>query len=77
MSKVFKPLSEVAQRALDFIIAEDRPLTLLDIQDAGIPATASHLTSLVNRGFIGAEKVTKEVQVMSKRTINVYSPIND
>ena len=63
----------MAQTVLDFVLASDRPLTLADIQDAGIAANASHLTALVNRGLIGAEKVMKEIQTVSKREVNVYS----
>lgn len=79
MAKTFAPLTEVAQAIYDLMVAEGRPLTLVEVRELGIEnANSAHFTALRNRNLIVADDIEKEVVTVAKRTVKLYSlPASD
>ncbi len=71
-----RPLSEIAQKALDFLKNAEKPMTLQEIKDGlNENVNASQLGALVNRGLVNAEKVVIEVPTVAKRKVNAYMAV--
>ena len=70
------PLSEGAKTVLK-ALKENGTMTLAEMKEKGFNANSSHFTALENRGLIKSVKVTKEVPVMTKRTVNEYTFVAD
>lgn len=67
-----KPLSTKALEVLKVLGAGEA--TVAELKDKGLDGlNSAHLTALVNRGFVEAEKVTVEVPTVVKRKVNKYS----
>lgn len=72
-NKKLAPLSPKAKEILS-TLKEKGSMTLQELKETGIEdINPSHLTALGNRGLVSAEKVEKEVQVVTKRKVNVYT----
>lgn len=66
-----KVLSALSLQALEVLKGGDA--TANEIKDKGLEnLNSAHLTALVNRGLIEAEKVTVEVPTIVKRKVNKY-----
>lgn len=66
-----KPLSGMSLKALEVLSGGDA--TANEIKEKGLEnLNSAHLTALVNRGLIEAEKVTVEVPTIVKRKVNKY-----
>lgn len=70
--KRLNPLSEVAQKVLDVVLAADAPMTLAEIKKTVPEANAAHLVALRNRGFVGSELTEIEQMKLVKSKVNVY-----
>lgn len=67
-----KPLSAKALEVLKVLGTGEA--TVAELKDKGLEGlNSAHLTALVNRGFVAAEKVTVEVPTVVKRKVNKYS----
>ena len=73
MAKKERALSEKALEIFEVLRTSETPMTLADIKVLVPDANSSHLTALVNRDKVAAEKVEKEVVTVTKRTVNLYS----
>lgn len=66
-----KPLSTMSLKVLQSLA--DSEATVAELKEAGLEGlNSAHLTALVNRGFVEAEKVTVEVPTIVKRKVNRY-----
>lgn len=66
-----KPLSGMSLKALEVLRKGDA--TANELKEQGLEGlNSAHLTALVNRGYITAEKVTVEVPTIVKRKVNKY-----
>jgi len=67
-----KVLSPKSLQALQ--ILREGTFTMSDLVEKGVESlNSAHLTALVNRGLITAEKVVIEVPTIVKRKVNAYS----
>ena len=66
-----KPLSQKSTEALLALKGATEPTLMSDLGIEGI--NSAHLTALVNRGLVEAEKVTVEVPTTVKRKVNAYA----
>lgn len=65
-----KELSEIAVAALNFIRESDHPVTIKEMNEAGIAVKAGHLTGLKKRGLVTSVKEPTIRQ--GKRKIKTY-----
>lgn len=66
-----KPLSTMSLKVLQSLA--DSEATVAELKETGLEGlNSAHLTALVNRGFVEAEKVTVEVPTIVKRKVNRY-----
>jgi membrane carboxypeptidase/penicillin-binding protein PbpC len=70
-----KNLSPAAQAALAALVANPDGFTLAELKDALPDVNSAHLTALVNRGLVSAEKVEKEVTRVVKTKVNRYKAV--
>lgn len=72
MAKV-KELSVNAKGALAYLKETGKPMTLKEMKETLEGLNPAHLTALVNRGLVTAEKVEVEEVVVVKRKVNLYT----
>jgi hypothetical protein len=66
-----KPLSTMSLKVLESL--SNGEFTIAELKESGLEGlNSAHLTALVNRGFVEAEKVTVEVPTIVKRKVNKY-----
>lgn len=69
-----KELSLTAIEALKAIIEVDKPITAIELKNAGLEnLNSAHLKALENRGLITAEPVFITVMQPVKRKVNQYT----
>lgn len=72
-NKKVAPLSPKAKEVLE-VLKEKGSMTMQELTEHGVKdLNSSHLTALVNRGFISAEKVEKETVRVVKTKVNEYT----
>ena len=66
-----KVLSPKSLEVLQVLKGVESPMTMSDLQVENL--NSAHLTALVNRGLVVAEKVVVEVPTTVKRKVNAYT----
>ena len=66
-----KVLSPKSLEVLQVLKGVESPMTMGDLQVENL--NSAHLTALVNRGLVVAEKVVVEVPTTVKRKVNAYT----
>lgn len=66
-----KVLSPKSLEVLEVLKGLDQAVTMNDLNLDGL--NSAHLTALVNRGLIVADKVVVEVATVAKRKVNAYT----
>ena len=66
-----KVLSPKSLEVLQVLKGLESPMTMGDLQVENL--NSAHLTALVNRGLVVAEKVVVEVPTIAKRKVNAYT----
>lgn len=66
-----KVLSPKSLEVLQVLKGVESPMTMNDLQVENL--NSAHLTALVNRGLVVAEKVVVEVPTTVKRKVNAYT----
>lgn len=66
-----KVLSPKSLEVLEVLKGLDQAVTMNDLNLDGL--NSAHLTALVNRGLVVAEKVVVEVPTIAKRKVNAYT----
>ncbi len=69
-------LSAKSKEVLATLRANEGGLTVAELKEMGIDGVnSSHLSALVDRGLVSAEKVVVEVVTKTKREVNRYTPV--
>lgn len=65
----------LSAKALEVLkVLTEGEFTVAELKEKGLDGlNSAHLTALVNRGLVEAEKVTVEVPTVVKRKVNKYS----
>ena len=66
-----KVLSPKSLEVLQVLKGVESPMTMNELQVENL--NSAHLTALVNRGLVVAEKVVVEVPTIAKRKVNAYT----
>lgn len=66
-----KVLSPKSLEVLEVLKGLDQAVTMNDLNLDGL--NSAHLTALVNRGLVVADKVVVEVATVAKRKVNAYT----
>ena len=66
-----KVLSPKSLEVLEALKGLDQAVTMNDLNLDGL--NSAHLTALVNRGLVVADKVVVEVPTIAKRKVNAYT----
>ena len=69
-----RPLSEKAQKLLEVLKEQGKPMTVQDFKEMGINANGSSFRALESRGLINVGKT--EITVTKKRVVNSYEFID-
>lgn len=65
-------LSPKATEILDFLKAQETPVTLADIKKVITDANSAHLTALRTRGLVNADEIEIEVPKVTKTKVLRY-----